>query len=70
MMKCDCDNDNATKLSASASSMAMVCRREEIFYFSTSCFSFIIFFFAYSTNLATCSFDHSCRELAKMEIEI
>jgi hypothetical protein len=49
---------------------AMACRKEEIIFFSTSCFSFIILFFASSTDLAICSFDHSCRELAKMEIEI
>jgi hypothetical protein len=70
MTKGDCDNDSAAKLSTSASSAAMACRKEEIIFFSTSCFSFIILFFASSTDLVICSFDHSCRELAKMEIEI
>jgi hypothetical protein len=41
-----------------------------IFFYYVLFFIFIfIFFFISSTNPATCSFDHSCRELAGMEIE-
>jgi hypothetical protein len=66
----DCGGDDTAKQSASMSSIAMACRRDKrIFFFLFRVFLFILFFFASSTDLVACSFDHLCRELTKMEIE-
>jgi hypothetical protein len=45
-------------------------QKRRIFFSSTSCFFLnFIFFFVFSTDLATCSFNHSCSEPAEMEIK-
>ncbi len=68
----DNDNDGVVEQSMSVSSATMACRREERNFFFLLCVFFkiiIILFFASSTDLATCSFDHSCKEPTEMEIE-
>jgi hypothetical protein len=64
----NCDGNDVVKQFASASSATMVCKKD-FFFLLFSFFFLIILFFASSTDLVTYSFDHSCRELAEMEIK-
>jgi hypothetical protein len=66
------DNNDIVKRFTSASSTTMACKREERKFFSSiSCFFLkkFILFFVFSIHVATCSFDHSCKEPSKMKIE-
>jgi hypothetical protein len=66
----DGDGNDIADRSTSMSSTTMACRRKErIFFLLLRVFLIITLFFTSSTDFATYSFDHLCKEPTKMKIE-